>query len=167
METLTPHLTSYKTSNTQGLGFLFLNHSECIFTVATGYIYLYDTLKRDIYLSSWLAHCHGVLLRSNCRLVCQKQVSRTGTTPFAKSNGRFFQTQKSKWCLHSICTILGRFLKCMFVVISYENYMDFWHQPVMHRGLKATSVFFLNKVWTSTLISLSEIWQNHVKFSKL
>ena len=25
----------------------------------------------------------------------------------------------------------------MFAVISYEKYVDFWHQPVKHRGLKA------------------------------
>ena len=27
-------------------------------------------------------------------------------------------------------------------IIFYENYMDFWYKPVMHRGLKATKVFF-------------------------
>ena len=38
-------------------------------------------------------------------------------TPFAKSNGRFFQTQKSTWCPHPIYTMFGRFIGCMLVVI--------------------------------------------------
>ena len=36
-----------------------------------------------------------------------------GTTPFAKSNGRLFQTQKSTWCPQSIYTIFGGCMKCM------------------------------------------------------
>ena len=37
----------------------------------------------------------------------------------------------------------------------------------MHSSLNATNVFFLNQVWTSSLISWSEIWQIQMKFSKL
>ena len=32
-----------------------------------------------------------------------------GITPFAKSDGHFFRTQKITWCLNSICTLFGRF----------------------------------------------------------
>ena len=52
---------------------------------------------------------------------------RVNNTPFAKSNGRFFQTQKSSWCPHPICIIFGRFMECMLVVISSENFIHFWH----------------------------------------
>ena len=37
----------------------------------------------------------------------------------------------------------------------------------MHRSLNATNVFFKNEVWTSSLISWSEIWQIQMKFSNL
>ena len=63
-------------------------------------------------------------------------------TPFAKSNGRFFQTQKSTWCLYLICPIFGRFMEYVSAVISYDKYIDFYYQPFRHRGLKATKVIF-------------------------
>ena len=47
--------------------------------------------------------------------------------PSPKVMADFFQTQKSTWCLHPICTIFGIFIKCMLAVISYEKYKDFWN----------------------------------------
>ena len=52
---------------------------------------------------------------------------RIPNTPFAKSNGRYFQTQKSTWCPYPICTIFGIFKECMLVFISLEKYIDFCH----------------------------------------
>ena len=40
--------------------------------------------------------------------------------------------------------MFGRFMECMLAVISYEKYIDFYYQPVMHRGLKTTNVFLKN-----------------------
>ena len=48
------------------------------------------------------------------------------TTPFAKSNGRFFHTRKSTWCPYPICTILVDLWKCVgghFL----GKYIDCWH----------------------------------------
>ena len=70
---------------------------------------------------------------------CVRSVQRKYTYTLAKSNVRFFETQKSTWCLDANCTIFGRFMKSTLGVISYEKYIDF-----MHRGLIATNVFFFN-----------------------
>ena len=51
---------------------------------------------------------HIYVIRIYCNLQPYKQY-----TPFAKSNGRFFQTQKSTWCLDPICKIFSRSTKCI------------------------------------------------------
>ena len=79
--------------------------------------------------AQWGLFCSGLDVHA-WSLVCREYCAglREDYT-LAKSNGRFFQTQKLTWCLHPICTICGKFIKCMLVVISYEKYIDFWHQP--------------------------------------
>ena len=47
----------------------------------------------------------------------------TRCTPFAKSNGRFFHTQKST-C--PIWTIFGRFLKCILVISGHFLWKIYW-----------------------------------------
>ena len=67
--------------------------------------------------------CHNSLILHACMILSIEDTY----TPFAKSNGRFFQTQKLTWCLHPICTIFGKFMKCILVVIFQEKYINFWH----------------------------------------
>ena len=48
-------------------------------------------------------------------------------TPLAKTNGRFFRTQKLTWCPHRICTIFGGWIRCIQLVISLAKYIKFSH----------------------------------------
>ena len=54
--------------------------------------------------------------------------------PSPKVMADFVQTQKLTWCPYPICTIFGGCVKYMQVAISCAKYIDFLHQPVMHRG---------------------------------
>ena len=56
--------------------------------------------------------------------------------PWPKIMADFFQTQKLTWCHYPICTIFSGCIKCMQVFIFCAKYIDFLHQPVLHRGSK-------------------------------
>ena len=107
-----------------------------VWRVTVGFIF--TSRDKEIDISLWLmklsncctARVHFLWLLTTKRWRTPRSVSNhtsSSCTPFAKSNGRFFQTRKSTWCPHPICTIFGRFMECMSVVISSEKYIDFWH----------------------------------------
>ena len=62
--------------------------------------------------------------------------------PSPKVMADFVSDTKFNMIFSSNLHTFGRFIKRLWAVIFYEIYMDFRHWPIMHRGLKATNVFF-------------------------
>ena len=98
---------------------------KCIFSHVVGVFHVVYCNDKKKKMQFWICHERHVFIATQIRLhscywVSQSLYSWLSIlwmhqlyTPFAKSNGRFFQTQKSTWCPQSICTIFGGCMKCM------------------------------------------------------
>ena len=104
--------------------FIFMNVNICV-----PYIYVFYFITGH----------HGGTMEEQCNWCAQWQMM---STPFAKSNGRFFQTQKLTWCLYPLCLILAgakNECKCSF---SAQDILTFCIKPFCIGVRNAVSVIF-------------------------